>query len=383
MVKKSIGILSVIIILLIITSCKTDITAQSSKCVSDDTKQISSGLVSAISSDSSSQSGPNTEDAQEIMYNKAIKALNENRKLIAYGILSRLGDYKDAEKTCEDIRNAALSSPVNCTGSYYITKAGKLAFKPYGIKNDVILESFTDMIALNSAPGCGIFVGLKSDGTLALCEGSIHDDNTEMIEKLSKWTDIVQITASEDVYFGLKPNGTVTMEMSESSKTYYSDVSDWKNIIQIACNGSILAGLRSDGTVVMPKKATEKLENYYKCSLDVSGWKNIVMISVTGSGVYGIKKDGSVIAVGKWGYSDISIPTGWTDIVYISAENQFTVNSDGTVIDEKGNYYSCPDAAYYGESSDGFYYVRNDGSVWTKNSDDTNLLYNKTDVKIP
>ena len=181
------------------------------------------------------------------------------------------------------------------------------------------------------------------------------------------------------------------MEMSENLKERFSAVSNWKNIIQIVCISSFIVGLKSDGTVVCVEPPCI-MHPEYDYNLDFSTWEDIVMISVMDGGVYGLKNDGTVIAVYKEGANKngkYNIPSNWTDIAYIFPNCGIVINSDGVMIDKKGNIIEVENAIYVGYSfgspgfGDSFYCLRNDGSIWLEKNDVGNFLYGKTDIWVP
>ena len=85
-------------------------------------------------------------------------------------------------------------------------------------------------------------IGLKEDGTV-IAAG--YNDMGQC--NVSKWTDIVCISAGRYSSMGLKADGTV---VSTADKMSGGDVSKWTDIVAIAAGSQHSVGLRSDGTVV-------------------------------------------------------------------------------------------------------------------------------------
>lgn len=102
-------------------------------------------------------------------------------------------------------------------------------------------------------------IGLKDNGEVY---STGNNQNGQC--KVSKWTDIVEVTAGRYFTVGLRADGTVV-----STDPELQDVmSDWKNIIGIYAGDSHVVGLRSDGTVVAAG------DNYYgQCN--VQNWSEV------------------------------------------------------------------------------------------------------------
>lgn len=102
-------------------------------------------------------------------------------------------------------------------------------------------------------------IGLKDNGEVY---STGNNQNGQC--KISKWTDIVEVTAGRYFTVGLKADGTVVSTDSELQAI----MSDWKNIIGIYAGDSHVVGLKSDGTVVAAG------DNYYgQC--DVQDWSEV------------------------------------------------------------------------------------------------------------
>jgi alpha-tubulin suppressor-like RCC1 family protein len=84
---------------------------------------------------------------------------------------------------------------------------------------------------------------------------------------------------------------------------YIEGVTDWTDIVAIAAGGSHTVGLKSDGTCV----ATSHYLDYIS---GVTNWTDIVAISAGGSHTVGLKSDGTCVATGS--YNNIEGVTGWT-----------------------------------------------------------------------
>jgi hypothetical protein len=169
-------------------------------------------------------------------------------------------------------------------------------------------------------PSCqNIAVGLRSNGTVIAV-----GDNEDGQCNVSKWTDIVSITASGSHTVGLHSDGTVVAVGCNAAGQ--CDVSKWTNIVSISTTSGCTFGLKSDGTVIAVGNNI-----YGRC--DVSDWTNIVAVYATMLNTYGLRSDGTVVAVGynEDGQCNVS---GWTDVIAIAANGSYTVglHSDGTVV---------------------------------------------------
>ena len=142
-------------------------------------------------------------------------------------------------------------------------------------------------------------VGLKSDGTVVAV-----GDNEDGRCGVSRWTDIVAVSAGGYHTVGLKSDGTVVaVGYNEYGQC---GVSQWTDIVAVSAGGFHTVGLKSDGTVVAVgwKVAGQ---------CDVSRWTDIVAVSAGGAHTVGLKSDGTVVAVGdnEDGQCDVS---DWNNI---------------------------------------------------------------------
>ena len=142
-------------------------------------------------------------------------------------------------------------------------------------------------------------VGLKSDGTVVAV-----GQNLDGQCNVSRWRDIVAVSAGRYQTVGLKSDGTVVAV--GYNRNGQCDVSDWRDIVAVSAGWFHTVGLKSDGTVV-----AVGMNDDGQC--DVSGWRDIVAVSAGGDHTVGLKSDGTVVAVGSnsWGQRNVS---DWTDI---------------------------------------------------------------------
>lgn len=162
-------------------------------------------------------------------------------------------------------------------------------------------------------------LALKSDGTVVSAGGNLDGQCN-----VSKWNDIVAVSAGKHHSIGLRSNGTIVT--AGSNDKGQRNTVDWYNIVAISTGARFSLGLKSDGTVVSAG-ANEYGQGY------VSGWKDMVAISAGAEHSLGLKSDGTVLSLGNDGTTDY--PTlKWSDIVAISAGYYFSLGlkSDGKVV---------------------------------------------------
>ena len=243
-----------------------------------------------------------TEDyLKQIDYIKAVNLMNKENYLAAKEIFNKFNDYKDTKKYLEEIN---LKLPKNLVAQNY--------------KNNLIaMESHA--------------LGLKSDGTVIAGDNSNFKDSC----KVTGWSDIIAIAASDAITVGLKWDGTVVS--TDFSKTVQSDLSTWSDITAIICDDSYIFGLKSDGTVVAT--SADKSSNPY----NVSDWININAIFCNGHTIFGLKRDGTVltakskVSIGSPDYGQTNV-SNWTNIatIYPTAISTIGLKTDGTVVSTDG-----------------------------------------------
>lgn len=209
--------------------------------------------------------------------------------------------------------------------------------------------------------GSSYAIGLKNDGTVVIANKDIPD---YLKQEISKWENIVAISAGTMELVGLNSDGTVKLIGLDGSKME-GKVSDWKDIVAISVGDNYVVGLKVDGTVVANGD-----NKYGQC--DVSGWKDIVAISASGVCTVGVRSNGSVlVAGGSKAWDTLRYISGWTDIVTVSSGyGRITgLKSDGTVVtiesnqtheDDLSGWTNIVDISTSGTST---YGLRSDGTV--------------------
>lgn len=150
-------------------------------------------------------------------------------------------------------------------------------------------------------------VALKQDGTV-VAAGNLSSGKC----KISKWKDIVSVSAGQYHTVGLKKDGTVVATCDKGSENC-CEVGSWDNIIAISAGTFHTVGLKTDGTVVA-------VGDNGNGECNVSSWKNITAISAGSWITVGLKKDGTVI-------STINIPelSKWKNIIKVVTDGDFVV----------------------------------------------------------
>ncbi len=161
-------------------------------------------------------------------------------------------------------------------------------------------------------------VGVSDEHVLALTEDhnikiycSITSSDSSLscscCKKVSKWKNIVQISAHGNSVFALQADGTVLGYNEDSGKIKVS----WKDIIYIANSNKNAAGITADGKVQCISASTQfgdvKAEEE---------WNDIIDIDVSIYNIIGLKKDGSIVVDGNntWKQKDAEKWTGVTNI---------------------------------------------------------------------
>ena len=221
----------------------------------------------------------------------------------------------------------------------------------------VLSASMMGKIAVST----GTTVAVKADRTV-FASGANEYGQTN----ISRWSDIVEISAANDHTVGRKSNGDVIA--AGNQKTGACDVAFWKNIVKISTAENHTLGLCANGTVVSttPRGWTGKFGQD-----SVSGWHDIVDIAASDHASIGIRKDGKLLYSGYLSQYDTRIETlsdfvsadagynsfvalrkngtaigfnpgvemglstdGWSDIIQVAAGYDHVVGlkSDGTVV---------------------------------------------------
>ena len=234
--------------------------------------------------------------ARENTYQNAIRLLNDDLFPEALSAFISVGAFKDANKHARSL----LDSYARLISA--------------GDSHTVAVQLDGTVLISGKIP---LYRSARPTGTVVLHPGSLD---------ISKWRDIIAVSASAHDTVGLKTDGTVVLY--GSAYEYYPSISKWRNIVEIDCSDHTAIGLKSDGTVV-----AVGLNGFGQCNVhNASLWRNIIAISSSDHTVC-LKQDGTVLATGRdlEGQCNVS---EWRDIVSIKAGDLSTVGlrSDGTVL---------------------------------------------------
>jgi len=212
---------------------------------------------------------------------------------------------------------------------------------------DSRISAWRDIVAISGS------VGLKSDGTVV--------NASKEIEGVSKWSDIIAISATDKYAAGLKSDGTIVTNRN-------TDIDNFNNVIAVHVTDWHIIGLKADGTVVatdhyhacglidtelstwekktavdVAKNVRKGKENIlgYTFGLDVSGWNDIVAIGGVRNIAFGIRSDGTVVVADSMGNKDRNQKQAFVNqdvvacgITRSSADEivLFGIKSDGAVV---------------------------------------------------
>ena len=182
-----------------------------------------------------------------------------------------------------------------------------------------ILERLQDIVDVVSCEGHTLV--LHSNGRVTCVDEPGGWEGPERFkDKVSFWTDIVQVACGYDFVLGLKSDGTLISEGK------YYDCPNWKNVKQIDAFNCYYGkcytiAILSDGSVTSDFNE------------DVESWCNVKSVSVGNAGyVVGLKSDGTAYAIGNEEFENTV--KSWRGIVEIECKfnNAVALLEDGTIV---------------------------------------------------
>lgn len=216
-----------------------------------------------------------------------VAGLKDNGTVVIAG---KIPEYYVSTKTWSDI--IAVS-----TGQQYIIglkSDGTLVAQGHNGDGQVNIDDWTEIITIST--GWRHTVGLDSNGEIHITGYGSEKQLKQIEEHKEDWCNIVAISAgggssgnigTTAYTAALKQDGTVvttlTGEIAEK-------VSKWEDIIAISAGDSHIVGLKSDGTVITTQTGNSAEET--------SNWEQIVAVSAGYGFTLGLKKDGTVVATG-------------------------------------------------------------------------------------
>ncbi|TJX12745.1 chromosome condensation regulator [Tissierella creatinini] len=233
-------------------------------------------------------------------------------------------------------------------------------------KGQFDVSSWTDIVSVDAGGsfefGYFFVVGLKSDGTVVFTDNSMPGTENRVIDQrlISKWKDIIAVSAGVGFVSGLKSDGTVIS--TDESGADYNSVKNWENIKAISA-GQHLIGLKQDGTVVATAFVDDGDESFLG---DVSSWVNIISVSAGYNSSVGLKQDGTVVATGWRDYLYSSV-YDWKDIIKVYNGGNYAIGlkKDGTVVttSEAPDLSKWKDISAIAACADITAGLKNDGTV--------------------
>ena len=261
-------------------------------------------------------------EISSIAYNEADALLKRGKLLEAANAFYRIKDYSDSWARCFDVWGRITDRKTISAGSHTVclTKDGRLLCAGSNDNGELDLSKWSNIVAVSA--GNGFTVGLTSEGTVA----AVGSNEYEQCET-SDWQEIVSVYAGYWSTAGVKADGTVVIAGREC------DVSGWSDVKSVSTSIFHTVGLLTDGTVVAAETKDISGSTHDYGQFDISSWKNITAIATGVSFTVGLKKDGSVVAAGDNTYGQCDVEE-WEDIVAISANGWHVVGlkADGTVV---------------------------------------------------
>lgn len=279
------------------------------------------------------------EDQFEESYNQAVTAYEQGEYYNAWLLLEQIGDYKDSLSLKETIKiyiNRFMQSDTISAGIRYsagVTEEGNVLFSGEKFADAEKISTWTNMVSVSASNE--FLAGLREDGSVEIAKRQPHYNYRI---DTSEWKDIVDISVGEQYIVGLRSDGTLTAQGIDGYGE--TNIDDWKDIVQIDTGWQHTVGLDRYGNIhvvgMNADKLTAEIEDNQK------EWTNVISIATGGSSnsqalgrghIVGLRKDGTVVAVGDNTYGQCNVST-WTDIIAISAGDFHTVGlkSDGTVL---------------------------------------------------
>ncbi len=202
----------------------------------------------------------------------------------------QIPEYYVETKTWNDI--IAIS-----TGQQHIiglVSDGTLVAQGHNGDGQANIDNWHDMVDI--ATGWRHTVGLDSNGDIYITGYGSERQIKEILDHKDDWTNIIAIDAgggssgdSGNIPYtvALKQDGTVvTTLMGEIAE----EISKWEDVIAISAGDMHIVGLKQDGTVVTTLMG--------EIAEEIREWTDIVAVSAGYGFTLGLKADGTVVAVG-------------------------------------------------------------------------------------
>lgn len=261
---------------------------------------------------------------------------------------SELGDYKDsaemikacmygeAEQLFESGDYTAASEKFLLLGAYSDSatrqKECLFALAEVSYSQGNYSDAISRLVALGDFPNANerafeIALELTKDETVALemVGNGMSAEKMELVIALASVRESLctnMIDAGFEHSVALRSDGTVVA--AGSNKHGQCDVSRWTDIVAVSAGAYFTLGLKSDGTVVAAGS-----NEFGQC--DVSTWKNVKSIAAGDYDSVAVCNDGTVLACGYHDYGDILLLKNVSDI-FAGAYQIACILDDGSVV---------------------------------------------------
>lgn len=279
------------------------------------------------------------EEQTEGIYEQATEAYSDGDYFKAYQLLTEINEYKNSAAILKDSivkanrlsRSHTISAGIQCSAG--VTNRGKVLFSGKNFIGESEILKWTDIVSVSASNE--ILAGLKSDGSVVVAKRKQHYNYRIDV---SEWSDIIDVAVGEQYIVGLRADGTLTAQGIDGYGE--TDIDEWTDIIQIDTGWQHTVGLDNTGNVHIAGFHAETLLR--EIADKQNEWTSIVSISTGGSSgrgtlgkghVVGLRADGTVVAAGDNSFGQCNVEE-WNDIIAISAGDYHTVGlkSDGTVV---------------------------------------------------
>lgn len=279
------------------------------------------------------------EEQTERIYEQATEAYSDGDYFKAYQLLAEINEYKNSAALLKDSivkanrlsRSHTISAGIQCSAG--VTDRGTVLFSGRNFIGESEIQKWSDIVSVSASNE--ILAGLRGDGSVVIAKRKLH--YSYRID-VSEWNDIIDVAVGEQYIVGLRADGTLTAQGIDGYGE--TDIDEWTDIVQIDAGWQHTVGLDSTGVVHIAGFRAEELLNEIADKQDE--WTNVVSISTGGSSgrstlgkghIVGLRSDGTVVAVGDNSFGQCNVEE-WRDIIAISAGDYHTVGlkSDGTVV---------------------------------------------------
>ena len=231
---------------------------------------------------------------------------------IAFG---KLKDYRDSKARSFALWDLFVKRDTLLTTNshtVYICDDGTVNSVGSNYHNCRDISNWEEIIDI--AAGEGVTVGLRKDGTLVTTNGW----------DLTEFRDVVAIDMFDGPLAILFSDGTVTTYGKDFE--HMDSISKWDNVIAISASISFIVGLKQDGTVCLAGAGNKDLENVYS-------WSDIIAIDAGWDHVVGLKNGGNVVGAGDHSYGELDVDN-WQNVSYIftGTHQTIAVLSNGSVL---------------------------------------------------